>query len=133
VTVGQKAAKLTPAQERAAYAAATRRDDDTCQRCLRNCGPTARDHRQNRQAGNTIPENLQVLGLRCHIWKTEHPAAAIADGWAVSAWADPRKWPARRWVRGEHNIMHLSWVLYHGTRYEVISDARAHQIMEGTD
>lgn len=132
MTIGPKQSKLTAVEERAAYAAATERDVDTCQRCRRDCGPTARDHRQNRRPGNTIPENLQVLGLRCHIWKTEHPMDAVAEGWSVPAWGDPRGWPARRWVPTALGFSHLSWVLYVGKGWEVISEARALQIMEGT-
>lgn len=113
---GQKAVKPTPAEERDAYELATVRDRDTCQRCLRYCGPIARDHRKNRgQGGLTVPSNLQCLGLGCHTWKTEHPAQAVADGWAVPGYpmADPAEWPAFRWLpAGRPATYRRAWVLY---------------------
>lgn len=95
-----------------AYNLATARDENTCQRCLRDCGPIARDHRQNRMPGNTIASNLQALGLRCHVWKTEHPADALAEGWAVPRWANPHEWPARRWVPTSRGTVLAAWVIY---------------------
>lgn len=112
MTIAPKTQKHTAAEEKRAYTIATDRDHNTCQRCLRNCGPIARDHRQNRQPGNTTPANLQLLGLRCHQWKTEHPAEAIEEGWAVPGWADPLVWPARRWFKGWAGIVGLRWCLY---------------------
>ena len=104
--IGQKRPKLTPKQEREAYAAATARDNGQCQRCGL-FGPTDRDHRQNRTAFNTTPANLQLLGgafgCGCHVWKTENPAEAERLGFTVPRWADPLTWPAFRstvgWVR----------------------------------
>lgn len=126
-----KVQRPTARQEREAYEIATFRDDDTCQRCLRNCGPTARDHRQNRQSGNTVASNLQVLGLRCHTWKTEHPRAAVTEGWAVPSWASPAGWPARRWVP-QGAVMRCVWVLYDDDGDWVqISDREAERRMEG--
>lgn len=110
-----KTPKPSKADERDAYELATLRDDNTCQRCRRNCGPVARDHRQNRQPGNTILVNLQCLGLQCHIWKTEHPKEALAEGWAVPSWADPHEWPARRWLKSSLGTLRLGWVLYRDT------------------
>lgn len=110
--IGPKTAKPTRAEETNAYELATLRDSNTCQRCRRDCGPIARDHRQNRQAGNTTLQNLQCLGLACHRWKTEHPNAAIAEGWAVPRYADPAEWPARRWMPGVAGTLRLVWVLY---------------------
>lgn len=112
--IGPKVAKPSKADERDAYELATLRDNDTCQMCLRNCGPIARDHRQNRQPGNTILANLQCLGLPCHLWKTEHHDDAIAEGWGVPGWtnADPREWPARRWLRTTTGTLRLGWVIY---------------------
>lgn len=104
--------KQTPREEREAYKIATARDQDRCQRCLRDCGPTARDHRQNRRTGNTVASNLQVLGLRCHIWKTEHPKDALAEGWSVPSWADPAEWPARRWRKTSVGTVAPGWCLY---------------------
>ena len=105
----------TAAQERDAYELVTLRDGNTCQRCRRDCGPVARDHRKNRsQGGMTVLSNLQLLGLGCHTFKTEHPAEAIAEGFGVPGWptADPAEWPARRWVRTPYGTYRSAWVLY---------------------
>lgn len=110
--IGPKTVKPSKAQEADAYELATLRDNDTCQRCRRNCGPSARDHRQNRQPGNTVVSNLQVLGLRCHIWKTEHPREAIEQGWGVPSWASPAEWPASRWFPTELGTRRLGWCKY---------------------
>ena len=108
--LGLKRAKLTAKQEREAYAAATARDLGQCQRCGFQ-GPTDRDHRQNRDAWNTVVSNLHLLGSSralggcgCHVWKSEHPREALEQGFAVPRWADPREWPAYRVWDG--------WVLY---------------------
>lgn len=128
--IGPKVAKPTKAQEADAYEIATLRDLDTCQRCRRNCGPSARDHRQNRRPGNTVASNLQVLGLRCHLWKTEHPKAAIEQGWAVPSWGDPKKWPARRWVATDRGTVREAWVLYDDQGdFRVITDEDAMERM----
>lgn len=104
--------RLLRAQEQTAYELATIRDREMCQRCQSHCGPVARDHRRNRsQGGLTVASNLQLLGLGCHQWKTEHPKDATTDGWAVPGWADWREWPARRWVI-YHGYARLAWVLY---------------------
>lgn len=103
-----KRPKLTRKQEQDAYELVTARDLGRCQRCGL-FGPTDRDHRQNRDAWNTTPANLQLLGSAfgcgCHIWKTENPAEAIQAGFCVPRWADPTEWPAWRWQVG--------WVLYY--------------------
>lgn len=111
--VGQKRPKLTKRQEDAAYTDATLRDGGNefnnigqCQRCGR-FGQCDRDHRQNRDAWNTTPANLQLLGSAfgcgCHKWKTENPAEAERLGFSVPRWADPLTWPGFRrgvgWVR----------------------------------
>ena len=101
--IAPKVAKPTPAEEREAYRLVTIRDNDTCQRCLRNCGPSNRDHRQDRSVGGrTSVVNLQILGgsgtTGCHGWKTANPRDAQAEGWAVPGWADPHEYPARRWL-----------------------------------
>lgn len=102
-----------PPEDRLAYQQCTERDNGVCGRCLRQCGPVARDHRKNRsQGGLTVLSNLQLLGLACHTWKTEHPADAVAEGWAVPGWADPLEWPARRWVRTLWGTVRAIWVLY---------------------
>ncbi|MDJ0337434.1 HNH endonuclease signature motif containing protein [Cryobacterium sp. PH31-O1] len=108
-----KVPKPSKAEENDAYELATLRDKDTCQKCRRDCGPTARDHRVNRsQGGRTVVSNLHVLGLDCHKWATEHPLDAQAEGWAAPSYADPREWPARRWMPIYGGRLHLSWVLY---------------------
>lgn len=128
-----KTPRPSKSDEHDAYELATLRDGNRCQRCLRDCGPIARDHRQNRQAGNTIVSNLQLLGLRCHQWKTEHPAAALEEGWAVPSWADPHEWPARRWFPGYAGIHTLAWVLYDDDGHvQEITDAEAVQRIKGT-
>lgn len=131
--IGPKTAKPTAAEEKQAYAIAAGRDDLTCQRCLGWCGAPQQDHRQNRQPGNTVPSNLQTLGLICHQWKTEHPADALADGWAVPRWATPARWPARRWYRNLDGVtVRKGWALYgdDGSITE-ISDHEARRRMEG--
>lgn len=113
--IGPKVTPPTPREEREAYELATLRDLDTCQRCRRDCGPTARDHRKNQSQGVwTVLSDLQVLGLACHIWKTEHPEEAVRDGWAVPGWprADWREWPAARYVLHPLGYRELVWVLY---------------------
>jgi hypothetical protein len=112
-----KVGKPSKAEEKAAYVLATERDDNTCQRCLKHCGPgTSRDHRQDRSLGGlTLASNLQVLGgtgtTGCHGWKTDHPKAALEQGWAVPGWADPLEYPAPRWIFSQ-GFWHLGWVLY---------------------
>jgi hypothetical protein len=111
MTITPKRVKLTPAEERRAYELAKARDNFTCVKCLRG-GPVQMDHRQNRQPGNTVVENLQALCMTCHKAKTEHPKDSLTEGWAVPSWADPAVWPARRWFRGELGTVTLGWVLY---------------------
>lgn len=103
--IGQRIPKLTARQERDAYDAATERDKGRCVRCGTNA-PTHRDHRQNRDAYNTTPANLQLLcALVCHPWKNANPAAAMRDGFAVSRFEpDPSSVPAYRYGVG--------WVVY---------------------
>jgi len=111
-----------------------RPDGNMCQRCRRpSCQPIARDHRKNRsQGGLTVVENLQLLGLPCHEWKTEHPAEANEEGWGVPGWAEPADYPARRWIRGIGGVLRPAWVLYEaaadwgdGPGYVEITDAEA--------
>lgn len=129
----ERAAKPTRLQEATAYELVTLRDLNVCQRCLRNCGPIARDHRKNRSAGGrTAASNLQLLGLLCHQWKTEHPHEAVAEGWGVPGWpaAHPIEWPAARWVKSGTGTRRKAWVLYDddGSIRE-ISDDQARQRM----
>lgn len=136
--IAPKLTKPTPREEREAYELATLRDNDTCQRCRRDCGPISRDHRKNRsQGGWTVVSDLQCLGLGCHTWKTENPEQAVADGWAVPGWplADWREWPARRWVRHTLGYLSLEWVLYldregvDGQWFRVITEKEARERM----
>lgn len=130
--IGPKVDRPTVADARRAYVIATERDGELCQRCLRDCGPLARDHRQNRIPGNTVASNLNCLGLACHIWKTEHPRAALEDGWAVPRWADPHEWPTRRWFRTEVGTLRAGWALLDdvGGVHEISAD-EARRRMEG--
>ena len=113
--------KPSKADEADSYELVTLRDGGVCVKCLR--GHTVygvnRDHRKNRSAGGlTVLSNLQLLcgtgTTGCHGWVTEHPTDAVAEGWAVPGWptADPRLWPARRWVRAPHGTRRLAWVTY---------------------
>jgi hypothetical protein len=125
-----RVAKPSKADDADAYELATLRDADTCQRCRRNCGPSARDHRQNRLRGNTVPSNLQVLGLRCHQWKTEHPKDAFEQGWAVPSWGVPAEWPARRYESTDRGTLRPVWVLYDdGGGFRVITEEDAMERM----
>lgn len=132
--IGPKRPKLTGKQERWAYDVVTdERDRGRCQRCGKY-GPMDRDHRQNRDAFNTTPANLQLLGgafgCGCHIWKTQNPADALRTGFSVPRSADPAGWPARRYGVG--------WVLYfdeadvEGKWWERITNAHAAKLMYGT-
>jgi hypothetical protein len=113
--IGPKVAEQTAREMRDAYELVTRRDNDMCQRCRRECGGIQRDHRQGRLPGNTVASNLQCLGAGCHAWKTANPFEAVEEGWAVlkHTTLTPAEWPARRWVKkAVHNTLTLSWVLY---------------------
>lgn len=103
--IGQRRQRLTVRQEREAYAVATERDKGRCVRCGTNA-TTHRDHRQNRNAYNTTPANLQLLcATFCHPWKNANPADAMRDGFAVSRFEpDPASTPAYRYGVG--------WVIY---------------------
>lgn len=131
--IGPKTPKLTAADEKRAYAAATERDHGRCVRCG-VAGPVERDHRQNRDPFNTVVSNLQLLGgpfgCGCHQWKTENPTAALLEGFAVPGWAKPSEWPAWRF-----DVQ--SWVLYldepdpFGHWWIEISQATADALMSG--
>ncbi len=132
--IGPRPVKLTARQEREAYAAVTVRDKGRCVRCG-SSGPVERDHRQNRTAYNTVVSNLQLLGgvfgCGCHQWKTEHPAAAVLEGFAVlrSGFARPALWPGFRFDAG--------WVIYFdapdddGNWWQEISESTAEFMMSG--
>lgn len=132
MAVGQRPVKLTPRQEKESYAAVTMRDGFLCVRCGK-LGRVDRDHRQNRDAYNTVPSNLQCLGSAfgcgCHKWKTENPSAAFSEGFAVPRYARPELWPAWRFDVG--------WVLYFdeadadGNWWQEISQTTADLLMNG--
>lgn len=128
--IAPKVPKLTLAETRAAYANVTARDLGRCVRCGA-FGQVERDHRQNRDPWNTVVSNLQLLGgafgCGCHRWKTENPALAVREGFAVPRWARPGLWPAWR-----HDV---GWVLYFdapddaGDWWQTISQATADFLM----
>lgn len=128
----EQTAKPSRAGDADAYELVTLRDANTCQRC-RRCGPTQRDHRKNRsQGGLTVASNLQILGLECHAFKTEHPKNALEQGWAVPSWGDPKEWPARRWIGTGLGTVRLAWVLYDDDGgWLEITDAEAMERMKG--
>lgn len=92
--IGPKTPKPSPADEKRAYEQMTQRDQNRCVKC--GAYGVQRDHRQNRQAGNTVVANLQGLCPDCHEWKTTNPADALRDGFSVPRWADWSFWPAWR-------------------------------------
>jgi hypothetical protein len=108
--IAPKTPKPTRAEEKAAYLAATTRDENRCVMCGKS-GTVQRDHRQGRQSGNTVAENLHLLCPRDHQWKTEHPQQAELEGYSVPRWASPAAWPGRRLVLTEFGA-ELIWVLY---------------------
>lgn len=124
--IAPKIERPTAADEARAYSAATRRDNDSCVRCLRG-GDVQRDHRQNRsQGGLTVVENLQLLCLTCHTWKGDHPDDANRDGWGVPGiWAHWLSYPARRWVKTEVGTYRLAWGLYRDIVFVEISEREA--------
>lgn len=138
--IGPQTPRQSRTEERDAYDVVTLRDKGTCQRCRRPGRLVERDHRQNRDGRNTVPSNLQLLcgplspGGGCHLWKTEHPREAVAEGWAVPRHTllTPAEWPARRWLSTETGTLSLRWVLYDDVGgWEPISDVEAARIMEG--
>ncbi|WP_336633674.1 MULTISPECIES: HNH endonuclease signature motif containing protein [unclassified Microbacterium] len=88
-----------------------------------------RDHRQNRQSGNTVVCNLQCLCPGCHLWKGKNPAQAVQEGFAVPRWARPEVWPGFRTGVG--------WVVYFdgpdvdGEWWRVIAPSTATLLMRG--
>ncbi|QJU52952.1 HNH endonuclease signature motif containing protein [Herbiconiux sp. KACC 21604] len=112
MTIMPKVAPPTAKEEAEAYEIANDRDQNRCVRCGSFDG-VQRDHRKNRsQGGLTLASNLQLLCARCHLWKTDHHAEAVEEGWAVPMRKDPAQWPARRQIRAGRPVRLLSWVLY---------------------
>jgi hypothetical protein len=128
-----KLPKQTAADERRARAGVKERDQGICVRCGRPGNNF--DHRKNKsQMGRWEPSNGQTLcgsgTTGCHGWKTQNPAAAILEGFAVPGWGNPVWWPAwRDDVR--------SWVLYFdradsfGRWWTEITQATADLLMSG--
>lgn len=100
------------------------------------------DHRKNRsQGGKWAASNGQTLcgsgTTGCHGFVTSHPREAVAEGWAVPGWplADPREWPARRWV-SDAGVLRLRWVIYldqedyHHRLFVVIPEKEARERMK---
>lgn len=130
--IGPKRVKLTTRQEKEAYEIVTVRDGGGCVRCGEP-GPVERDHRQNRDPFNTVPSNLQLLGAAfgcgCHKWKTENPAQALEEGFAVPRWARPEFWPAHR--HGVGWVIYLDAPNHDGQWWTEITPATAHLLMNG--
>lgn len=126
--IGPKTPKPSPTDEKRAYAAMTERDQNRCVIC--GTYGVERDHRQNRQTGNTVVSNLQGLCPKHHLWKTEHPAEALQKGYAVPRWADWQFWPAWR-----EDV--CSWVIYFdvpdskGRWWSEITETTADMLMRG--
>lgn len=136
--IAPKVPRPSRAQERAAYEAVTARDGGKCVRCGWY-GTVHRDHRQNRQPGNTVVSNLQLLcgphleGGRmvegCHAWAHANPAAAILEGFAVPRWARPELWPGYR--------LGVGWVMYYdapdsrGRWWSELTESTAALLMNG--
>lgn len=131
-----KVPRPSKTDERHAYEAVTIRDAGKCVRCGWY-GAAQRDHRKNRsQGGLTTVSDLQLLcgphgnTPGCHTWKTENPAAAILEGFAVPSWAHPEFWPAWR-----DDVQ--SWVIYldrpdsQGRWWSEITQTTADMLMNG--
>lgn len=132
--------KQTAADERRARAIVTDRDGGVCVKCHRSHPSRGVnwDHRKNKgQGGLWAASNGQLLcgsgTTGCHGWKTQNPAEAAAEGWAVPAWADPLTYPGRRYMRGLHGVLHLVWVLYRddGQWEEITAENAERRIREG--
>jgi len=116
--IAPKPPKQTAADERRARALVKRRDGGLCVKCRRvhPLHGVNWDHRKNKgQGGLWAASNGQLLcgsgTTGCHGWKTQNPAQAAAEGWAVPAWADPLTYPARRWLPSGLGTVRLAWVL----------------------
>lgn len=131
--IGPKTPKQTPADERRARAAVKERDQGLCVRCGRPGNNW--DHRKNRsQGGRWEATNGQTLcgsgTTGCHGWRTQNPAPALLEGFAVPSWERPELWPAWRF-----DVQ--SWVLYFdapdedGRWWREITQATADLLMSG--
>jgi len=94
------------------YHLATARDEDTCIFRAWDCaGATNRDHRQGRDAFNTVASNLQVLCVKHHAWKHANTDEAVALGHTVPMNVRPDMYPVRRWRR-VGVVWKSGWVLF---------------------
>lgn len=130
--IARKKARPSRLAEARVYELVAGRDEGRCQRCWHG-GGVQRDHRKNRsQGGRTVASNLHLLCPGCHLWKTDHPVEAARDGWGVPGWADPREFPARRWLRTELGTLRQAWVLYDdNASWREISAEQARRQMGG--
>ena len=117
----ERPAKQTAKDERVAREVVGRRDGGVCVKCRRvhPIGGVSWDHRKNRsQGGLWLPSHGQLLcgtgTTGCHGWRTSRVEEAVAAGYAVPGWprADPREWPARRWVNTPRGFVREAWVVY---------------------
>jgi hypothetical protein len=138
--IGPKTPKPNPAEERRARADVKKRDRGVCVKCLRvhPIHGVNWDHRKNAsQGGLVVASNGQLLcgsgTTGCHGWKTNSPARACAEGWAVPGWADPLTYPARRWQSTGLGTFELIWVLYRddGSWDRVPDEEAVRRINEG--
>lgn len=141
--IGPKVKKwTTPADERRGRDAVKERDGGRCVRCCRVFPALNHDHRKNRsQGGDWSPANGQSLcgsgTTGCHGWVTSHPKKACDAGYAVPGWADPKEYPARRWVPTGYGTYVAVWVLYFdapdgsGAWWRVIGDHEANDRLDG--
>lgn len=91
----------TPQQREAVWV----RSGGCCERCGRglfNCIPTWHaHHRQLRQSGNNILENLAALCPECHRLAHSRPLNfGMPQGWIVSRYSDPTAVPILHWQHG---------------------------------
>ncbi len=95
--IDAKRAKVTPA-ERAARKVVAGRSYGRCELNPRHPA-TDMHHRLNRsQGGLWCPANLLHLCADHHRWITEHPNAAVAQGWTIHGRRDPATVPV--WLFG---------------------------------
>ena len=58
-----------------------------CQRCNADRSQDIHEKKSRARGGSiTDPENLVALCRSCHIWVTEHPEEAHAQGWLLWSW-----------------------------------------------
>lgn len=138
--IAPKQPKQTPADERRARRIVIVGDGGVCVKCHRShpVHGVNWDHRKNKgQGGLWAASNGQLLcgsgTTGCHGWKTQNPAEASAEGWAVPGWADPLTYPGRRWLPSGLGTLRLAWVLYRndGKWEEITAENAERRIREG--